>query len=98
MLIERHGARASWTAIGSRFRCRECDHRPMLELRCRANVRPPLASWEVHAMASRQVLGLLDGGTTPRSGGLPDILPEAAVLVGFAVLFFSVGVLRFRYE
>jgi ABC-2 type transport system permease protein len=40
--------------------------------------------------------GLLD--LVLRGGGLPDILPEAAVLVGFAVIFFSVGVWRFRYE
>jgi ABC-2 type transport system permease protein len=33
-----------------------------------------------------------------RGGGLPQVLPEAAVLLGFAVLFFSVGVWRFRYE
>jgi ABC-2 type transport system permease protein len=33
-----------------------------------------------------------------RGGGLRDILPEVAVLLGFAVLFFSVGVWRFRYE
>ena len=31
-------------------------------------------------------------------GGLMDILPEAGVLLGFAVIFFSVGVMRFRYE
>jgi ABC-2 type transport system permease protein len=31
-------------------------------------------------------------------GGLLDILPEAAVLLGFALLFFLVGVWRFRYE
>lgn len=40
--------------------------------------------------------GLLD--LVLRGGGLPDILPETAVLLGFAVLFFSVGVWRFRYE
>ena len=33
-----------------------------------------------------------------RGGGLSDILPEAAVLLGFAVVFFAVGVWRFRYE
>ena len=49
--IERHGARATWTAIGSRFRCRECDRRPVLEVRWRADLRPPLASWEIHEMA-----------------------------------------------
>ncbi len=33
-----------------------------------------------------------------RGQGLAGILPEAAVLLGFAGLFFTVGVLRFRYE
>lgn len=40
--------------------------------------------------------GMLDLGL--RGGGLIDILPEAGVLLGFAVVFFSVGVMRFRYE
>jgi ABC-2 type transport system permease protein len=40
--------------------------------------------------------GMLD--LVLRGGGLQDILPEAAVLLLFAVLFFSVGVWRFRYE
>ncbi len=40
--------------------------------------------------------GMLD--LVLRGGGLPDILPEAAVLLLFAVIFFSVGVWRFRYE
>jgi ABC-2 type transport system permease protein len=40
--------------------------------------------------------GLLD--LVLRGGGLQDILPEAGVLLGFAVIFFSVGVLRFKYE
>ncbi len=33
-----------------------------------------------------------------RGGGMADILPEAAVLLGFAVVFFAIGVWRFRYE
>jgi hypothetical protein len=33
-----------------------------------------------------------------RGLGLVDILPEAGVLLGFAVVFFVVGVRRFRYE
>lgn len=33
-----------------------------------------------------------------RGQGLAAVLPEAGVLVGFAVVFFSVGVWRFRYE
>jgi ABC-2 type transport system permease protein len=40
--------------------------------------------------------GMLD--LVLRGGGLQDILPEAAVLLGFAAIFFSVGVWRFRYE
>jgi len=40
--------------------------------------------------------GMLDLGI--RGGGLMDILPEAGVLLGFAVIFFSVGVWRFRFE
>ena len=40
--------------------------------------------------------GMLD--LVLRGKGLVDILPEATVLLGFAVLFFSVGVWRFRYE
>jgi ABC-2 type transport system permease protein len=40
--------------------------------------------------------GMLD--LVLRGGGLMDVLPEVGVLLGFAVLFFSVGVMRFRYE
>ena len=40
--------------------------------------------------------GMLD--LVLRGRGLQDILPEVAVLLGFAVIFFSVGVWRFRYE
>jgi ABC-2 type transport system permease protein len=40
--------------------------------------------------------GMLD--LVLRGGGLRDILPEAGVLLVFAVIFFSVGVWRFRYE
>ena len=40
--------------------------------------------------------GMLD--LVLRGGGLRDILPEAGVLLGFAVIFFGVGIWRFRYE
>ena len=40
--------------------------------------------------------GMLD--LVLRGGGLQDVLPEAAILLGFAILFFSLGVWRFRYE
>jgi ABC-2 type transport system permease protein len=40
--------------------------------------------------------GMLD--LVLRGGGLQDILPETGVLLFFALIFFSVGVWRFRYE
>lgn len=40
--------------------------------------------------------GLLD--LALRGGGLMQILPETGVLLGFAAVFFSIGVMRFRYE
>jgi ABC-2 type transport system permease protein len=40
--------------------------------------------------------GMLD--LVLRGGGLQEILPEVLVLLGFAAIFFSVGVWRFRYE
>lgn len=40
--------------------------------------------------------GMLD--LALRGGGLREVLPEAGVLLGFAAIFFTVGVWRFRYE
>lgn len=40
--------------------------------------------------------GMLDIGL--RGGGVLEILPEAGVLLGFAAVFFAVGVWRFKYE
>lgn len=40
--------------------------------------------------------GLLD--LSLRGASIVDILPEAGALIGFAVLFFGIGVMRFRYE
>jgi ABC-2 type transport system permease protein len=40
--------------------------------------------------------GMLD--LVLRGRGLVDILPEAGVLLGFAAIFFVIGVWRFRYE
>ena len=40
--------------------------------------------------------GMLD--LVLRGGALREILPEAGVLLGFALIFFSVGVWRFKYE
>lgn len=33
-----------------------------------------------------------------RNGGLVDVLPFAGVLLGFAVVFFVIGIARFKYE
>jgi ABC-2 type transport system permease protein len=33
-----------------------------------------------------------------RGLGLVDILPEAGVLLGFAAVFFVIGIWRFKYE
>jgi len=40
--------------------------------------------------------GMLD--LVLRQQGLSAVLPEVAVLLGFAVVFYTVGILRFRYE
>ena len=40
--------------------------------------------------------GMLD--LALRGQGLLEILPEAGVLLGFAVVFLTIGVMRFRYE
>jgi len=40
--------------------------------------------------------GMLD--IVLRGQGLAAVLPEAAVLLGFAAIFLTIGVLRFRYE
>lgn len=40
--------------------------------------------------------GMLDLGL--RGGGPADVMLEGAVLLGFALVFFSIGVWRFRYE
>ena len=40
--------------------------------------------------------GMLD--MVLRGQGVAGVLPEAAVLLGFAAIFFGVGIRRFRYE
>ncbi len=58
---------------------------------------PPAIQNAVKILPTRWAMqGMLD--LVLRGGGLRDILPEAGVLLGFAVIFFSVGVWRFRYE
>jgi ABC-2 type transport system permease protein len=58
---------------------------------------PPAIQSAVRVLPTTWAMdGMLDLGL--RGGGLIDILPEAGVLLGFAAIFFSVGVMRFRYE
>ncbi|SRR6266498_1165194 len=58
---------------------------------------PPAIQNAVKILPTRWAMqGMLD--LVLRGGGLHDILPEAGVLLGFAAIFFSVGVWRFRYE
>jgi ABC-2 type transport system permease protein len=58
---------------------------------------PPAIQTAVKVLPTTWAMqGMLD--LVLRGGGLQDILPEAAVLLGFAAIFFSLGVWRFRYE
>lgn len=58
---------------------------------------PPAIQTAVKVLPTRWAMqGMLD--LVLRGGGLVEILPEAGVLLGFAVIFFSLGVWRFRYE
>jgi ABC-2 type transport system permease protein len=40
--------------------------------------------------------GLLD--IVLRGQGLTTILPDAGILLGFAAVFFGIGIWRFKYE
>ena len=58
---------------------------------------PPAVQNAVRVLPTTWAMqGMLD--LVLRGKGLMDILPEAGVLLGFAAIFFTVGVLRFRYE
>jgi ABC-2 type transport system permease protein len=58
---------------------------------------PPVVQNAVKILPTTWAMqGLLD--IVLRGRGLVDILPEAGVLLGFAAVFFAVGVMRFRYE
>ncbi|MCI0575815.1 MAG: ABC transporter permease [Chloroflexi bacterium] len=58
---------------------------------------PEAARTAVYALPTTWAMqGLTD--LVLRGRGLADVLPEAGMLVGFAVVFFLVGVWRFRYE
>ncbi len=58
---------------------------------------PPAVQTAVHVLPTTWAMqGLAD--LVMRGAGVAEILPEAAVLGGFAVVFFLVGTWRFRYE
>ncbi|MEJ5224695.1 MAG: ABC transporter permease [Anaerolineales bacterium] len=58
---------------------------------------PPAVQTAVHALPTTWAMqGMLD--LVLRGRGLVDVLPEAGMLLGFAALFFAIGVWRFRYE
>jgi ABC-2 type transport system permease protein len=58
---------------------------------------PPLVRTAVKVLPTSWAMqGMLD--IVLRGRGLAAVLPEAGVLLGFAALFFVVGVWRFRYE
>ena len=58
---------------------------------------PPFVQTAVKILPTSWAMqGLLD--LVQRGKGLSDVLPEAGVLIGFAVVFFAIGVRRFRYE
>jgi ABC-2 type transport system permease protein len=58
---------------------------------------PPAIQNAVKILPTRWAMqGMLD--LVLRGGNLQDVLPEAGVLLLFAAVFFTVGVLRFRYE
>jgi ABC-2 type transport system permease protein len=58
---------------------------------------PPAVQTAVHVLPTTWAMqGLAD--LVMRGAGVAEILPEAAVLSGFAVVFLVVGIVRFRYE
>lgn len=58
---------------------------------------PPAINTTSRILPTRWAMqGMLD--LVLRGQGLSGVLPEAAVLLGFAILFFTIGVYRFRYE
>jgi ABC-2 type transport system permease protein len=58
---------------------------------------PPVAQTVARGLPTFYAMqGLTD--LSLRGGGLPDITPYAVALVGFAAVFFVIGVARFRYE
>jgi len=58
---------------------------------------PPAVQTAVHIFPTTWAMQAMTD-ITMRGQGLGQILPEAGVLLGFAIVFFIVGVGRFRYE
>lgn len=58
---------------------------------------PPAVQTAVHILPTTWAMqGLTD--LTMQGATLPDILPIAAILCGYALVFFTIGVIRFRAE
>lgn len=58
---------------------------------------PAVVQQAVKVLPTRWAMeGMLD--IVLRGRGLSAVLPEAAVLLGFAALFYAIGIWRFRYE
>ena len=58
---------------------------------------PAVVQQAVKVLPTRWAMqGMLD--IVLRGEGLSAVLPEAAVLLGFAVVFYAIGIWRFRYE
>lgn len=58
---------------------------------------PQVVQQAVMVLPTRWAMqGMLD--IVLRGQGLSAVLPEAAVLLGFAVVFYAIGIWRFRYE
>ena len=58
---------------------------------------PAVVQQAVKVLPTRWAMqGMLD--IVLRGQGLSAVLPEAAVLLGFAVVFYGIGIWRFRYE
>ena len=58
---------------------------------------PAVVQQAVKILPTRWAMeGMLD--IVLRGRGLSAVLPEAAVLLGFAALFYAIGIWRFRYE
>jgi len=58
---------------------------------------PPAVQTAVHILPTTWAMQGLSA-LTMRGAGLQDILPIAAILCGYAVVFFTIGIFRFRTE